>query len=97
MRVGIENHGGRHHRTGERPPARLVAAGDRKDALRERAPFAPEARAQHGFLAAAGAAAVFCLGLRFGGHARISAATRGPKSMPERSRNGDTDYSVNVS
>ena len=45
--LGIEHHRGRHHRSGERPPARLVAAGDRPDALVERAALAPEARAQH--------------------------------------------------
>ena len=44
--LGIEDDRRRHHRAGERPPARLVAAGDRKDALGERAPLAPEARAQ---------------------------------------------------
>ena len=44
--LGIEHHRRRHHRTGERPPARLVAAGDRPDALVERAPLAPETRAE---------------------------------------------------
>ena len=46
MRLGIEHHRGGHHRTGERSPARLVAAGDRKDARVERTALAPEGRAQ---------------------------------------------------
>ena len=44
--LGVENDRGRRHRAGERSPARLVAAGDREDALVERAALAPEARAQ---------------------------------------------------
>ena len=48
--LGIEDDRRRHHRAGERPPARLVAAGDREDAFVERAPLAPEARAKHGLV-----------------------------------------------
>ena len=44
--LGVENDRRRRHRAGERSPARLVAAGDREDALVERAALAPEARAQ---------------------------------------------------
>ena len=44
--AGIEDHRRRHHRAGERSPARLVASGDREDAFVERAPLAPESRAQ---------------------------------------------------
>ena len=40
----IEDHGGGHHRAGERPAAGLVAAGDRADAALERAALAREGR-----------------------------------------------------
>ena len=46
----IEDDRRRHHRAGERSPTRLVAAGDREDAFVERAPLAPESRAQHGLI-----------------------------------------------
>ena len=46
--LGIEDHGGGHHRTGERSPARFVAASHRENAFVERAPLAPESRAEHG-------------------------------------------------
>ncbi len=43
--VGIEDHGGGDHRTGQRPPARLVAARDRPDAALQRRALAAEGRA----------------------------------------------------
>ena len=44
---GIEHHRRRHHRAGERSPARLVAAGHRPDAAHKPAPLAPKGRTQH--------------------------------------------------
>ena len=45
MRFGIEDDRGGDHRTGERPPARLVAARDREHAALHRGAFAREGRA----------------------------------------------------
>ena len=42
--VGIENHRGRHHRTGQRPAAGLVAARNRPDAALDQRALAAEAR-----------------------------------------------------
>ena len=42
--LGIEDHRGGHHRTGERSPARLVAARHRPDAALERRALAAEGR-----------------------------------------------------
>ena len=50
MRGRIEHHRGGDDRPRQEVPARLVTAGDRKHAAIERAPLAPERRAQRGFL-----------------------------------------------
>ena len=45
--LGIEHHGGGHHRAGQRTAPGLVAAGDRPDAALDQRALAPKARRRH--------------------------------------------------